>query len=278
MAQLCKHCATPYTEDSGIGDFCCAGCEQVYLLIQHEGLGDYYRWQDRVSQPVKDRTLADLDSVALRRAQSEVESGSDSGEAVFEVEGMSCMGCAWLVERLAANQSGLIEATASLSRHALTLRWSGAAFDLSSLGSELFKFGYRIRSTPRDPSSAPRLSPLALRFLLTLVFTGNALLLAAFEQFVVHSGERITLVSLLSLICLCFTLLLGAAPFFLSAYRVFKIRRFHSDWIPVTLILGSTLYIGFGVSFSLSAGTFLIASLVCVLIGARWLGALFSKR
>ena len=38
MTDRCKHCATPYTESSGVDGFCCPGCQQVYLLIQQEDL------------------------------------------------------------------------------------------------------------------------------------------------------------------------------------------------------------------------------------------------
>ncbi len=279
MLNLCRHCATAYIQDSGVGEFCCSGCQQVYLLIKDGGLGDFYRLQDRASLPVKDRRLDDIDIDALRAAQRRVESsGGESVEVVFEIQGMSCVACAWLSERLAKNQTGLIEATASLSRHTLTLHWKRGAFDLSELGLELFKFGYHLRSTPKDPRSEPRISPLFLRLLLSLVFTSNALLLAAFSEYVIRKDEFVTLLHLLSMACLCFTLLLGAAPFFLSAYRAAKIRRLHSDWLPVAMIIASFGYFSFVDSVGFSLAVFLLSGLVCVLITARWLGALLAKR
>jgi Cu2+-exporting ATPase len=280
MTFICKHCATPYTEGSGVGGFCCPGCQQVYLLIQDEGFEDYYRFQDRAAQPIKDRMLADPDVSALRCVQAEVEGGADLAQVAFEVEGMSCMGCAWLIERLAANQAGLIKAEVSLSRHLLTLQWRSADFDLPVYCAELFKFGYRMNPKPIDPLSSPLFSPLALRCLLSLIFTGNALLLVAFDRFVLPAGEAGTLISLLSMVCLCFTLLLGAATYFLSVYRSFQIRRWHSDWIPVALILGAAAYIGYEIyvsRFAPSFGVFLVSLLVSILIGARWLGAKWSS-
>ena len=279
MLNLCRHCATAYIQDSGVGEFCCSGCQQVYLLIKDGGMGDFYRLQDRASLPVKDRRLDDIDIDALRAAQRRVESsGGESVEVVFEIQGMSCVACAWLSERLAKNLKGLIEATASLSRHTLTLHWKRGAFDLSELGLELFKFGYHLRSTPKDPRSEPRISPLFLRLLLSLVFTSNALLLAAFSEYVIRKDEFVTLLHLLSMACLCFTLLLGAAPFFLSAYRAAKIRRLHSDWLPVAMIIASFGYFSFVASVGFSLAVFLLSGLVCVLITARWLGALLAKR
>jgi cation transport ATPase len=190
---------------------------------------------------------------------------------------MSCVACAWLSERLAKKQAGIIEAAASLSRHSLTLHWKRGDFDLSWLGLELSKFGYHLRSTPKDPRSEPRLSPLSLRLLLSLVFTSNALLLAAFSEYVIRKDDFVTLLHLFSVACLCFTLLLGAAPFFLSAYRAAKIRRLHSDWIPVAMIVVSLGYFGFVASVGFSLAVFLISGLVCLLLTARWIGALLAK-
>ena len=278
MQNLCRHCATAYTPDSGVDEFCCSGCQQVYLLIKDGGMGDFYRLQDRASPPIKNRRLNDIDIDALIVAQRAVEAGGgESLKAVFEIHGMSCVACAWLSERLAKNQMGIIGAAASLSRHSLTLHWKRGAFDLSGFGSELFKFGYHLHSTPKDLGNEPRLSPLSLRLLLSLVFTSNALLLAAFSEYVIRKDDFVTLLHLLSLACLCFTLLLGAAPFFLSAYRAAKIRRLHSDWLPVVMIVVSFGFFGFVASVGFSLAVFLISGLVCVLLTTRWLGALVAK-
>lgn len=275
MTHLCQHCATPYIEGSGVDGFCCAGCQQVYLLIQNEGLEDFYRKQDRAAQPLKDRALAEVDAVALRAAQLEVEQAGATAQAVFNVEGMSCMGCAWLIERLCANQTGLIKSEASLSTYSLRLEWRSADFDLASLGSELLKFGYRLDAKPRSPRETARLSPLTLRFLLTTVFAGNALLLAAYQQFVAPGEGSGGMVDLLSLVCLFFTLMLGAAPFFMSVYRASQIRRWHSDWFAVALIVAVGVYV---LRYGVSVGGALVALLVWVLIGARCLAARLSHR
>lgn len=270
MTALCRHCATPYAEDSGGDGFCCPGCQQVYLLIQEEGLGDYYRWQDRASQPLKDRKLSELDLSSLRRAQSGIEAGQSSAAASFRVEGMSCMGCAWLIERLATHCPGLVSVECQLSAHTIRLEWRAPEFDLSALGLELWRFGYRLDAKLMRLEDSPRLSPLALRCLLSAVFVGNALLLALYEQFV----DAAPLAGLLSLVCLVFVLLLGAPPFFLAVYRAWQIRRWHSDCVPVLSMFCALVFAGYGVfsgAMGLSAAVFLLSLFVCLLIAARCL-------
>jgi Cu2+-exporting ATPase len=182
MTQLCRHCATPCSDDSDIEGFCCAGCRQVYQLIQDQGLDDYYHWQDRATRPLKDRPISAVDADAYRRAQATVEAGTGRGQAVFSVEGMSCMGCAWLIKQLAAQTAGVVEAECHLSSHSLRLEWQGGGFQLPALATELARFGYRL-DQPR-PVSTKHLSPMAQRLSITGIFTGNALLLAAYTHFI----------------------------------------------------------------------------------------------
>ena len=295
MKHRCQHCATPYAEGTGVDGFCCAGCRQVYALIQDEGLEDFYRWQDRAAQPLKDRALAEVDAATFRLVQQQVEqqnehpkgvaegAAEDTAEAAaeaaaqasFHVEGMSCMGCAWLIERLCANQPGLLPAEASLSTYSLRLQWRGSEFDLAALASELLRFGYRLDAKPVNEFEAARVSPLALRLILTALFAGNALLLAAYQG-LVASGDGIeSLVGLLSLGCLSFSLILGGAPFFMSGYRAAQIRRWHSDWLAVALI---GLFGLFAFSLGLIYGAALTSWFVLLLIFARWLATSQFKR
>lgn len=279
MAALCKHCATPCSGNSGSEEFCCAGCEQVYYLIQSEGLADYYRLQDRAAQPLKDRPLTDLNVSTLRRLQQEIEAEAAHGKAGFEVEGMSCVGCSWLVERLATNQAGVKAAEVSLVRNALMLDWESECFDIAALGSELLRFGYRLHPRRVAWGNCPYLSPLALRALLTSIFAANSTFLAAYDWLVASSASS-QMVGLLSLACFCFALIIGAAPFFMNVYRSAQIRRMHSDIAPVAMIVAGTGYAVFEViarGVAISLGVFFICLLLSVLIGARWLGTKVSS-
>ena len=327
MAAICRHCSTPYRVESGVDGFCCGGCRAVYHLICEEGFGDYYRQQDRMAEPLKDRALSPVDHAAFKETQRRIEvaatpaaspgksdafrrssrarqtpnirqahvgegvtptkqtSHLDSNErpaadgpsqATFTVSGMSCMGCVWLIQRLAERQPGSTQAQASLTRQTLALSWLPGQFDLGSLAEELLRFGYRLDAKPLAADDRPRLSPLALRTLLTLVFTGNAFLLAAYSQVVPAAA----LADLLSLACLCFTVLLGAAPFFQSVYRAAQIHRWHSDLVPTLLILAALMVLGY-VAISgqipLSWAAFATCLLILVLLSARLLAAKFSR-
>lgn len=272
MAQICRHCSTPYRKGSGVDGFCCGGCREVHALICEEGLQDYYREQDRMAEPLKDRALSEVDQAACDQVQRQIEAAEGNNRAVFSVSGMSCMGCVWLIEKLAQRQAGVMRAQVSLSGQLLDVSWSPDRFELGALAEELLRFGYRLDPKPQPLERGRRLSPLAWRCLLSLVFTANALLLAVFSEV----AGAFPLVDLLSLACLCFTCLLGGTPYFLSAFRAARIRRWHSDaWLA--LLIGIVLAYGgylvavgvFSVAWAALAGSVFVSSL----IAARFLAA-----
>ena len=161
MRLVCKHCGTSFAAAGGVGEFCCAGCRHVHELICSEGLDTFYSLQDRVGRPVGE--LSSPHAGGLSGLQSEAERASDTAGLTLGVAGMSCMGCVWLVERIARRQAGCVQAQASLQANRLTLRWRVGQFDLPALGGQLAGFGYHLS----ERSTALRgWSPLAWRSLL----------------------------------------------------------------------------------------------------------------
>ena len=278
MSLICRHCSNPISGEPVSEEFCCVGCREVYSLIHDQGLVDFYSLQDRVAQPLKDRELPSVDSDVLNETQKSVEA-TGVAQASFAVSGMSCMGCVWLVQRLALRQSGVVRAEVSLSGNRLELAWDAASFSLPSLGAELYRFGYSL--DPKPLAAVRTWSPIAVRTLLAAVFTANALLLFFYQDIVVSSSARGGLLNLLSLACLAFTLILSMPPFVLSVYHAARIHRLHTDWIPVAMVLGASLA-GLAapqlraMPFSLVASLVSSTAFICLL--ARWLGGWMTHR
>lgn len=198
----------------------------MHELILKEGLGDYYRKQDRVAEPLKDRVLSGVDAEACARTQQTIEAnGSAVARGYFSVEGMSCMGCVWLIQKLADRRAGVLEVRVSLTENTLAVKWEPGSFELGRLAGELLRFGYRLNPEVRAVEPVRSLSALAVRTLLVLIFTGNAGLLAALNP----PPAIVPLFHLLSFVCFVFSVIIGATPFFFSVVRAAQIRRWHSD-------------------------------------------------
>lgn len=278
MSLICRHCSNTIVGEPVSGEFCCPGCREVYSLIHNQGLDDFYIFQDRVAEPLKDRALPSVDANALCATQKRVETGGRP-EATFAVSGMSCMGCVWLVQRLARRRPGITQAEVSLSGNRLGLSWKPTAFSLAELGAELYRFGYSLDA---EPLAAVRAwSPIAVRSLLAAVFTINALLLHVYEINALDAAAYSGLLGLLSLACLVFTLTLAMPPFVLPVYYAARIHRIHTDWVPVAVVLVA-LFSALAamqlrvIPLSLGAALVSMAAFVCVF--ARWLGGWMTHR
>lgn len=269
MHSTCIHCSTRFEADSGVDGFCCAGCREVYTLIQAEGLSDYYRMQDRAAEPVKDRELSEVDAAALENAQAVVEQDVNHARAAFAVTGLSCMGCVWLIQRLSAKQTGVVHVEANLNERRLELHWLPGQFDLKALAAELQRFGYHLVPVPLKGRKG--VSSLTVRLGLCAIFTVNAGILSAYQKYVETAGE---LVSLLCLVCLSFVFILGALPFYMTAFRALRIRSLHADFLPASIITVSILFAVYSLVdglLMLSTVALALSSLISMLLLARYL-------
>lgn len=266
----CKHCGRRYSQPEGRGDFCCSGCEHVYAMIQENGLGGYYERQDQVGQPPESRPLAEADVDVIREQQMHAEEAGGA-ELALGVQGMTCMGCAWLIEELARRRRGVRFARVALQSNRLFLGWKPGSFDLCEFAEELHRFGYKM-SEP-SASSGYTMSPLAMRLCLTLAFSLNGLLLSVAAGMGIGGEGLEYLYTLMILFCLLFAQFIGGAVFLKPAWRGLQLRRLHSDLLPAVLLF---------VLFITATGRLLLADagevaavlyfmLLSALVFARWL-------
>jgi Cu2+-exporting ATPase len=227
MEATCKHCATPYRSGEGAGAFCCSGCEQVYRLIWDEGLDEYYHLQDRVGHPLRESPFARSDLPWAPALQAEAEGADSTAELRLRVGGMSCLGCVWLIERLARRAPGVSSARVQLEAHGMRLSWRVGAFDLNALAQELQRFGYNVE--PFTGASSQPVSALAWRVLLCAVFAGNSLLLAIPQLMELDAFMYADLFFLLSLLFAGLSFAVGGALLILSGWRALRRLRFSSD-------------------------------------------------
>lgn len=234
MIRQCKHCGTPFIQSKGVDGFCCAGCAQVYGLIQRGGLADFYTHQDMAGHPVGDPLQTIIDSARLHRIQQQAESAG-SAHLDLVVHGMSCAACAWLIEQLALRQKGLSSVRVSLDSRLIRLSWNSGAFDLCGLVEELARYGYTI--TGEIPSTALTLSPQAIRLGLALIFSCNGLLLDWSARSGWLAGSLVSLTDLLLLGCLIFSLMLGGLPVLRSFWRGLIVKRLNKYTLPALLLI-----------------------------------------
>ena len=144
----CLHCGLPIPDKSSGGkDFCCAGCQAAYGMVQGLGLEKYYaqRCIDpdvRPMRPDEGETLFDFASYVKTE---------DDGTASLHlmIEGMQCAACVWLIENVLTRQVGVIHARINMTTRRLVLKWHPDKIDASGLVGLINQLGYK--AAPFDP-------------------------------------------------------------------------------------------------------------------------------
>ncbi|MET0263796.1 MAG: heavy metal translocating P-type ATPase metal-binding domain-containing protein, partial [Rariglobus sp.] len=140
---MCKHCGAPSPQ----GEFCCAGCAYVFRLVHEEGLDAYYRIKDDVIAPADSSLMQPRDYAWLATAQREAEALVVEGRAanlVLEIQGISCAGCVWLIEKLFNKQPGAGRLEVNAQTGQMRWFWSKGAFDAVACAQTLQRFNYLV--------------------------------------------------------------------------------------------------------------------------------------
>lgn len=143
----------PYTAEASGHTFhlCCTGCRQVFILLNESGLlqGDYKSselYQTSLALGIigrpEDETRADEPSA---------EELKDCKELVLRVDGMWCSSCSWLIEKVVANEPGVVNARIIYASDTAKIHYRPELIAPEDIGKRIEKLGYT--TTPRDAAT-----------------------------------------------------------------------------------------------------------------------------
>ena len=248
---LCRHCGVPLASGAAQSSgFCCAGCSYVFRLVQEHGLDGYYKIRDAIVPPVGEAVFAPRDYAWLDKLQAEaekVEPGLRTGlagnvaELTLEVQGISCAGCIWLIEKVFHQQPGAlhIETDAQLGR--MHLRWTRGVFAVPAFARLLQSFNY-LAGPPGEEPAVPESRRLVRRVGLAAAFSMNVMLFTLPVYFGMAANfPSARLFGTLSLVFATLSLLTGGMYFLGRAAAALRAGAMHID-LPIALgIVGAYL-------------------------------------
>lgn len=245
----CLHCGTPLQRARECASgFCCAGCQYVHRLVHEHGLEGFYRLRDAVVAPADPAVFQPRDYAWLGELQRKAESaaGRSGGapapstaagcdpELTLEIQGISCAGCVWLIEKLFHQQLGAlaIETDAQLGR--MRWRWAPGVFDAAAFARTLQSFNYLV-GPPGTTPAASESRWLARRVGLCAAFAMNVMLFTLPVYFGMAADFRYAgLFGLLSLAFATLSLLTGGTYFLARAVRALRDGVMHID-LPIAV-------------------------------------------
>jgi Cu2+-exporting ATPase len=147
-ARACAHCGLEVPrglEDrTGGPSFCCHGCAAAYGILRDAGLSDYHALPERRLAPVvpSGRSYDEFDHPAFGALHVRAAPGG-LAEADFDLEGVHCVSCVWLVERMPRLVPGLARAELDAGRARVRVTWDPLSARLSAIARGLDALGYR---------------------------------------------------------------------------------------------------------------------------------------
>jgi Cu2+-exporting ATPase len=232
----CRHCGAPLMDERmRTTGFCCAGCSYVYRLVHEQGLAGYYRIKDDITAPADAAVFQPRDYSWLEDAQTEVEAVADkTPELQLDVQGISCAGCVWLIERVFQKRPGARDINVNAQYGTMRLRWARGEFAVADFARHLQALGYLVGpagDTPVEPESRG----LVKRIGLCAAFAMNVMLFSLPVYFgMKKTYEWAGLFGLLSLAFGTLSLLVGGTYFLGRAVRALRERTMHID-LPIAI-------------------------------------------
>lgn len=266
----CIHCGTTFRPRRESDDFCCKGCEFVYGLIRGQGLEQFYELRRGTSDPVKGVPFQprqyDWLSALVEAAET---TEPDTPTLVLELQGISCIGCVWLIDKLFDRQEGARKIEVNAQRGQMRIAWKAGAFDAVAFARELQQFGYLVGPPGRKERSSS--GKLTSRLGLCGAFALNAMMFTLPRY--LGMEDTFPLAGVLELLSVLFStlcLVTGGSYFIGRAIAALRQRVLHID-LPIALGI-IIAYLGSLVGWLTGTATLLYFDFVAIFIFLMLLG------
>lgn len=240
----CLHCHTAFSPRKEEDRFCCHGCEYVYQLINDNGLNQFYSLKQGISTiPVKSRPFEEHDFSWLPTMVEKAETQArEEASLDLSLDGISCVGCVWMIETIFARHPGSIRASAHPTQGMLHLEWIPGKCDIAAFLLEITQFGYI--AAPHDQTrSDSEQQKIFSRMGLCGAFALNAMAFSLPTYFGMPRDFMFAdLFRLITFLSATFAMLVGGGWFMRKAWRALQIGTVHID-LPIALGLIAA-YIG----------------------------------
>jgi Cu2+-exporting ATPase len=274
-APACLHCGAPLSgaalQASG---FCCAGCAYVHRLVHEQGLDAYYRIKDAVTAPVDTMVFHPRDYSWIEAAQrgAEQTAGDRPPALTLEVQGISCAGCVWLIERIFQQQDGARDIIINAQLGQLRLRWLPGRFDAAEFARKLQAFNYLLGPAGADSGEAESRA-LIRRLGLCAAFAMNVMLFTLPVYFGMKEDfEYARLFGTLSMLFGTLSMLAGGGYFLGRAAQSLRLGVIHID-LPIAIgITGAYLGSLYGWITSREAFVYFdfVSGFILLMLIGRW--------
>jgi heavy metal translocating P-type ATPase len=246
---FCAHCGNatsfPVFNQDKSQIFCCLGCRTVFNLIHEKGFSEYYNLKKsfKESEPVlmSKNDFSYLDQPEFQK--NFVQKISHHQVIQFYLEGIHCVACVWLIEKVC----GLIEGVESLKVNLETSTvkvFLNETSKISLVAKELSSLGYKViplkNEEERNKLIKKEEKNLLIKTGVAFGLTGNIMLMSL----ALYGGadaqwkfnfEFIAVLLSIPLVFYC------ATPFYQNIFSLLKRKQISLD-LPIVLAIWGAFY------------------------------------
>lgn len=249
--QQCYHCHSPlvsarFSRDSR--DFCCQGCLSVYSILKSKGLGRFYEIKNATgvypeSSPALevnhsyqycDDELFEKDYVQTIQDEKKL--------ARFYLEGIHCLACLWLIEKLPEYTQGVVRAQLNLETQVVSLVLKKDQ-KIGEVALLLASFGLKPHPLKLGEHAQERATQEERKEFLRIGVAGAAMMNIMLYSIAMYAGAPSSFIKPFNYLIALFSLpviFFSAQPFYLSAWHALKNKKINLDFpIAFALIYGS---------------------------------------
>ncbi|MEO1052638.1 MAG: heavy metal translocating P-type ATPase metal-binding domain-containing protein [Bacteroidota bacterium] len=242
----CYHCGDDCPDQSiqiAEKTFCCHGCKTVYEILSENDLCDYY---DIEQNPgfTKDRAadseqFAFLDNPTISQPLLEFAS-ENLNKVTFQVPGIHCSSCIWLLENLHKLHPGVIRSQVNFVKKEASISYHPEKLTLRRLADLLDSIGYAplINLESKDQKEKQQVEKGILLKIGIAGFCFGNIMLLSFPEYLGFDGAVDpgfqTFFNYLNIALSLPVLLYCSQGYFVSAYKGLKQRFLNID-VPIVL-------------------------------------------
>ncbi len=242
----CQHCGDPCDDETiyvGRNIFCCYGCRAVYELLEGANLSAYYKEISEQNKSFSDlkseRKYAFLDD---KKVQEQILKYQDEELSVvkFELPGIHCSSCIFLLEHLPKLDSAIVRAEVHFIRKEITITYQYHEKSLKEIAVFLAQLGYPPEINLATADKTRRhisKNKLGIKIAVAGFCFGNAMLMSMPEyldsKFLLTDQFK-QLFGWINLVMALPIIFYAGWDYFISAWKGLKFGKIHID-VPVAL-------------------------------------------
>lgn len=293
---ICALCGLPLRFGSHAGafdgqtlHFCCTGCRMVFAMLTEAADGcDPSRFRQTelyrrcVAAGVVPASEDDLvrmhtQSPPHRREPADTDPGGHTLALHYDIEGMWCPACAWVVEDALLRLDGVVQAACNFAADTLDCRYDPVKTTPHAVAAAVNQLGYAVAAEERD-AAARRYRRNFVRLFVTVMLSVNIMMLswALYSGFFTQlSTQDAAFISWPMAVMATVVMVYGGGPVFRKAWSGL---RAGAPGMEVLILMGSGSAFGYSFFNLMQGSIHLYFDTASMLLALLLLGKLLEER